>query len=85
MAPELGIGADPLLARDEPQLLEPADLGLGEVVVGQVGERRPAPERECLAQRRGALLRLGRACIREQLLEPRPSRSGPLDAQHVAR
>ena len=69
--PELGVGADPLLARDKAQLLEPADLGLGEVVVGQVGERRPPPESECLAQRRRALLRLGRACVREQLLEPR--------------
>ena len=71
MAPELGVGADSLLARDEAQLLEPADLGLREVVVGQVGECRPPPERECLTQRRGALLRLSRACVGEQLLEPR--------------
>ena len=71
VASELGVGADPLLVRDEAQLLEPADLGLGEIVVGQVGECRAPPERECLTQRRGALVRLCRARVGEQLLEPR--------------
>jgi hypothetical protein len=44
-----GVHAEPQLAvhahleRAEAQLLEPADLGLGELLVGDVGERGPAP------------------------------------------
>ena len=44
------IGVDPLLERRQPQLLETGDLGLRERLVGEVGERRPAPKRERLAQ-----------------------------------
>ena len=45
---EREIRLDPLLERDGAQLLEPRDLGLGERLVEEVRERRPAPERECL-------------------------------------
>ena len=54
LADELGmppggeIGFDALLERRQPELLEPRDLGLGERLVGQVGERGAAPERERL-------------------------------------
>ena len=51
MTSEREISLDPLLERDGAQLLEPRDLGLGERLVEEVRERRPAPERECLAQR----------------------------------
>ncbi len=47
---ESEIGLDPLLERDRAQLLQPGDLGLGERLVEEVRERRPAPERERLAE-----------------------------------
>ena len=51
VAAERKIGLDPLLERDRAELLEPRDLGLGERLVEEVGERRAAPERERLAER----------------------------------
>ena len=48
--PELEVGVDPLLERVQPQLLEPADLALREALELEIGERRPAPERERLAR-----------------------------------
>ena len=52
VAAEREVGLDTQLERAEPQLLQPRDLGLSELLVGQVGQRRPAPQRECLAQLR---------------------------------
>jgi hypothetical protein len=52
---------DRKLERRQPQLLQPADLGSCERLVGQVVERRPAPQFE----------RLARRTFRDQLLEPR--------------
>ena len=46
VAAELEVGVDPLLAGDEPQLLEASDLRLREVVERELGERRAAPELE---------------------------------------
>ena len=44
------VGVDALLDDDGSQLLEARDLRLRERLVDEVGERRPAPERERLAQ-----------------------------------
>ena len=64
VAAEREVGLDPLLERRQPQVLEPAALGLGERLVRELGERRPAPERERLAQhRRGPF----RVAVRERL------------------
>ena len=52
LADELGVASrgevvvDALLEAGEAQLLQPRDLGLGEALVGEVGKRRAAPERE---------------------------------------
>ena len=75
VAPEREVRLDPLLERDEPELLEPGDLGLGERLVEEVRERRPAPERERLAQR---ALGRSRIAARERSADPRPrgGRSG---------
>ena len=43
----------PLLERSQPQLVEPRGLDRRERFVGEVGERRPAPEGQCLAQEGG--------------------------------
>ena len=45
------VGVDRHLGRAQPQLLEPADLGGGERLVGDVGQRLAAPQRERLARR----------------------------------
>ena len=57
VAAELEVGVDPLLDRDEAQLLEPADLRLRQVVERELGERRAAPERERADEQRAALVR----------------------------
>jgi hypothetical protein len=44
--PEGELGIDPLLDRSQTQLLEPRDLALGERLVGEIGERGAAPERQ---------------------------------------
>ena len=91
LADELGVtaerqvGVDPLLERRQPQLLQPRDLGLGERLVGEVGERRPAPQRERLAQLRAAAVcgRARRASADSRSKRARSSSDG-VDAQHVA-
>ena len=64
------VGVDPPLDREQVHLLEAPDRRLRERLVGEVGERRPAPERERLAQPLGGLLRLGAAGLLDETLEP---------------
>ena len=54
------------LERAEPQLLEPLGLGGAPSLLRQVGERRPAPDRERLAQ-------VVRRVVRAAGLESRPA------------
>ena len=49
VAPEVEARLDALLLGREPQLLEAGDLGLREVLVPELGERRAAPEGESLS------------------------------------
>ena len=72
---ERELGLDALLERGQPHLLEPLDRDLRERLVGEVGERRAAPERERLAQEIDAASRLA---ARERLARPRSfaARSG---------
>ena len=58
LAAELEVGADPLLARNEAQFLQPSDLGLGEVIEAEVGKGRPTPEPERLPEQNCPLARL---------------------------
>ena len=64
-APEVDVGRNPLLDRDEAKLLEPARLGLRPVLEGELGERRAAPEVERLREQRPALLGGGGSRVRE--------------------
>ena len=64
VAAERQVGVDALLQRRGVPLLEPGDLGLRERLVGNVGQRRPAPQRERLAQPRGGV---GGSLARERL------------------
>jgi hypothetical protein len=56
VAAERELRLDSLLERREPDLLEALDRRAGERLVGEIGERRTAPEAERLPQQ------LGRAC-----------------------
>src|SRR6266542_108493 len=69
------IDLDSLLQRGQVQLLQAGDLGLGEALVAEVGERRTAPERERLLQ----------VPLFDQSLEALQVELARLDAQQVAR
>ena len=68
------VGLDPLLQADQPQLLQPGDLGLGERLVAEVGQRRPPPQGQRLGQQVGRLgggaVGQGLAPLGEEALEP---------------
>ena len=78
------IGVDPLLERRPAQLLEPRDLGLRERLVGEVGERRAAPQRQRPPQRRGGAVGIGALRLADELLEAREVELRPVDLQGVA-
>ena len=78
MAPELEVGVEAELERPEPLLLECRDLPLREGLVGQVGEGRPAPERERLAK---LLRRSPRLARRERLRSVRDERGEPVGVE----
>ena len=46
VAAEIQVSLDPLPVSDQAKFLEPADLGLREIVERELRERRPAPKRE---------------------------------------
>ena len=69
------VGGDAGLERAESGFLEPRSLRLGKRLGGDVGERRPAPERECLARLPGG----------NEVLEALDVALALLDAEHVAR
>ena len=88
MPAEGEIGLDPALERGQAQLLEPLDRRLRERLVGEVGERWPAPESEGLTQclgRRGGLPGAERALARlDERLERVQVELARLDAEQVA-
>ena len=68
---------DPVLRGGEPELSEPVDLGLREVVVRELGERGPPPQRERLVEH-------ARRLVRRSVIERTPSVTGePLEARRV--
>ena len=80
---ELEVGRDPLLERGQPEALEPVDLPLEERLELEVGEGRPAPEPERLAQQKRALGGLAARGAVEQLLEAAEIELR-VDLEHVA-
>ena len=89
MAAEREVRLDPLLQRDEPELVEPGDLGLGEGLVEEVRERRPSPERECLAERTLGRTRIAarerRATLGREADEPMDVHALGLELEDIAR
>jgi hypothetical protein len=67
------------------KLLEPSDLGLGEGLEREVGERRSAPHRERLGQARRAVCGIQPFRLAEHSLEAECVDLIPLDLQEIAR
>ena len=88
VAAERELDLEPLLERDEAQLLESGDLVAGEGLVAEVRQRRPTPEAERLAEhlRRLASVAVGEQprARAEQILEPCRVERARLDAEQVA-
>ena len=82
---ELELRVDALADHDEPQLLEPSDLRLREVVERELRERRPTPQRKRGLQKRAPLLCRKPPRVGERLLEPTRVDLVGTDVEHVAR
>ncbi len=81
---ELDLGLEPVLECRQTHLVEARDLGLQERLEGEVGERRPAPERQRVRERRRALgRRQGRRIPDETLEAPRVDGAG-VDPEDVS-
>ena len=82
-ASELEVGVDAALQGIEPQLLEAADLVLGEGLEGEVGEGRSSPERQRVAQQLHPFFGSRLTRVRAQALEARQVEAARIDLQHV--
>jgi hypothetical protein len=82
---ECQVGLDSALERRQARLLEAGDLGLGERLVGQVGERGAAPQRQGIPQQRGGRRRIRYARVRHESLEAMQIELVLAEPQHVAR
>ena len=85
VAAELEIGLDALLQRPDAQLLEACDRRLSEGVVGEIRERRAAPQPQCLVQLGSDDRRICPRCLGAQLLEAMNVELTGLEAKDVAR
>jgi Protein kinase domain len=83
-APECEVSVDASLERDEPQLLETKDLRLRERLVRDVGERRAAPESECLTENSFGGFGRRPLSLLDQVLEAEQVELEGPDSDHVA-
>ena len=83
VAAELDLGLEPVFKRRQAELLEPRDLLLQERLVGEIGEGRPAPERERVAERTGPLGRRKRPRVAHEPLEAVRVDRPRIDDEHV--
>jgi hypothetical protein len=81
---ERELGIEPAFERVEPESLE-TDGRRDHRLVGQVGERRPAPERKCIAQQSCGLARLARSGFLDEPAKAFEIELVPLDAHEVPR
>ena len=77
MAAEREVGLDPLLERRQPQILEPSRLDARERLVGELGQRRPAPQGERLAQQARRARRARRRARRRRAARTAAGRPPP--------
>src|SRR5262245_18366366 len=85
MEPELELRLDPVFTDGLAELLQTGGLGLGKGLEGEVGERRPSPQRERLAQEQRPLGDRALSRAPNELLEPPRVDRAVLDTEHVAR
>src|SRR5262249_19301313 len=85
VAAELEVGANPLLQHQQSPLGQRADRLLEARLERERGERLPAPQRECLAQRLRALGQPLATSVLDEALEPRQVELLRINVQHVAR
>ena len=83
MVAQLDLRLDPVLEGGQPELVEAGDLVLQEALEREVGERRPAPQRERVAQCGRALCGRQRPCVADEPLEPTGVDRPRVEAQHV--
>jgi len=83
VAAELEVGVDPLLDRRGPLFLELRAFRAGDRVV-EVGERRAAPQAQCLPQKLGGAFGVETAGVGDELLEALEIEAAGLDAGEVA-
>ena len=69
------VGLDPFLQRRKPELLEAADLRLGERLIGEVGQCRTTPHVQRCAKRRRGARRITRRELRSPVLDERLDRA----------
>ena len=84
MPAEREVGLDALLEGDQPQLLQARDLSR-EILMGEIGQRRPAPERQGLAELFGGDRGFGSTGVADELLEAGQVELVRADLEHVAR
>ena len=81
-------GVDPFLERRQPKLLQPRDLGLDERLIGEIRERRSAPERDRLPEQRcglrGPVLVVRPPAAFKQAGEPFAVEALTVDVQDIA-
>ena len=69
VAAEQELGVEPILERDDAQLIEPRGFEPGELLLVEVCERRTVPQRERLVEQRNPLRRVRLSRIAEQAFE----------------
>src|SRR5207247_10756981 len=88
-APRRDVGRYPPPDGGQPAFLEPRDLRLCEGIERKVGERRPAPQCQRLAQELGSLLRVlareGTPALVQKLLEAIQVEAARLETERIAR
>ena len=83
-AADLQVGRDPVLESEQSTFLQPSRLELRERLVQEVGQGRPAPERERLVQRFGRGGRISAPCPLDERAETIDVELAVLDAHEVA-
>src|SRR3954467_11048764 len=85
MARSVQLGLHALLQRRQPELFELRYVRLGERLEREISERRPLPERQCLAQQLGASVRFCAFGKLQQGVEELEVESSRGDVEPIAR
>ena len=84
VAPDREVGVDAGLDGGEPQPVQAGDVRLGERLVGEVGQRLAAPQRQGVAQHLGRVAGVGGPRCLQEIAEARDVELARLDVEDVA-